>query len=262
MGQGLQTLGYEDAVFSLQWHDVCHSAETDHVSVLLQYFRLVAAEGSCQLEGHADAGEILVGVAAVGSMGIHHCHGPGEDILALMMVGDDQIDAQLPAQLRLGHSGDAAVYGDDEFDPFAVQLPDGDGVQPVALLQPPGDVADAVRPMAAQKVRQQAGGGDPVHIIVAENGHFLSPGQGETHPSGGQIHIRHQKGVQQGRVTVQVLLCLGAIPDSPGGQHHSGQWGISASYQGVDCTHFRFVHIPDSVFHFCTHPLNNIFLTL
>ena len=120
MGQRLQTLGYEDPVFSLQWHDVRHGAEADHVGVLLQHLRLVAAEGGCQLEGHAHAGEIFVGVAAVRPVGIHNCHGLGQDILAFMVVGDDQIDAQLPAQLRLGHGGDAAVYGDDEFDPFAV----------------------------------------------------------------------------------------------------------------------------------------------
>ena len=55
---------------------------------------------------------------------------------------------------------------------------------------------------AAGMAAHLAGGGDAVHVVVAEHGDLLPPGHGESHPSGGLVHIRHQKGVKQGRVAV------------------------------------------------------------
>ena len=119
-----------------------------------------------------------------------------------MMVGDDEINAQLFTQLRLIDGGDAAVHGDDQLDALSVELVDGDGIQAVALLQTAGNVAHRVGAVAAEKIRQQAGGGDAVHIVVAEHGDLLPPGHGKSHPAGGLVHIRHQKRVKQGRVAV------------------------------------------------------------
>ena len=108
-----------------------------------------------------------------------------------MMVGDHQINVHFPAKLRFRHGGDAAVHGDDQFDALLVQLVDGDGIEAIALFQTAGYVGDAVGAVTAQKVGQQAGGGNTVHIIVAEYGDFFPPGHGKTHPAGGQVHVGH-----------------------------------------------------------------------
>ena len=255
MPQGLKAPGHEDAVLSLQEHHVRHSAQADHVGVIVQNGLLVAAEGAGQLEGHAHAGEIFVGVTAVGPVGIHHGNGGGEPVLALVMVGDDQIDAHFPAQLRLGNGGDAAVHTDDELDPLVMKLVDGNGVQAVALLQPGGNVADAIGTLTAQEVRQHTGGGDAVYVIVTEDGDFLPPVDGQTHPSGGQVHVGHQEGVIQLGAAVEVRVCLPGVRHAPGGQDHGAQRRISAGYQCVYSSGPGGLDIPNSILQGNTHPL-------
>ena len=214
--QGGQTPGDEDPVFPQQGHHIGHGAQADHVCIFFQHFLLGAAQSGGQLEGHAHTGEILMGITPIGAMGIHHGAGLGQDFLALMVVGDHQIHPQLPAQLCLSGGGNAAVHGDDQLDPFAVELADGNGIQAVALLQPPGNIADAVCALAAKKIRQKTGGGDTVHVIVTKYRNFFSIADGKPHPSGGKIHIRHQIRVRQGHTAVQVLIRLGGILNSPG----------------------------------------------
>ena len=75
------------------------------------------------------------------------------------------------------------------------------------------------------------------------------------HPSGGFVHIRHQKRIRQGGITVQIFVGLDVVMDAPGGKNHGGKRGISGSYQGIYCPWIRLVHIPNSVFHVHTHPI-------
>ena len=198
MSQGFQSPGDEYPVFPLQGHHIRYGSQADHVGIFRQHCLLVTAQGGSQLEGHAYAGEILMGISPVNPVGVHHRNGLGQGILALVVIGDHQINAQLPAKLCLLYGGNAAVNGDNQLDTGGVELLNGDGVQAVALFQPAGDIADAVGAVAAQKVRQQAGGGNAVHVIIAKNRNFFSLGHGKGHPTGGQVHIRHQKGVQKG----------------------------------------------------------------
>ncbi len=127
-------------------------------------------------------------------------------------------------------------------------LPQGSAGLAVALLLAAGDVADAVRPLSAEKVRHQAGGGDSVHIVIAKYRDFLPPGQGKLHPPRCQRHIRHQERVGQRAVTAQVFPRPLWVTDASAGQHHGGQGGISAPHQGVHRTHLRLGYIPNSVF--------------
>ena len=87
-------------------------------------------------------------------MGVNDGNGQRQLVLALMVVGNDQVNAKLVTQLGFRNGGDAAVHGDNQFYALLMQIVDGDGVEPVALLQPSGDVADAVGTAAAQKIRQ------------------------------------------------------------------------------------------------------------
>jgi hypothetical protein len=65
-----------------------------------------------------------VGIAAIGSVGIHHCGGTGEDGLAFMVIRNDQTDPQTVTQLCFLNGGDTAVYGNDQPNPLLVKLED------------------------------------------------------------------------------------------------------------------------------------------
>ena len=128
VAQGLQTLIYKHAVFTLQQHHIRNSAKANHVGIFFQYGLLIAAEGSGQLESHADTGKILVGIATIRTVRIHNGDGFGERFFTFVVVSDDQIDAQIFAQARFINCGDAAVNGDDQLHTFVVKLIDGNGV--------------------------------------------------------------------------------------------------------------------------------------
>ena len=152
-GQGLQPPGDKHPVFSHQGDYIGNGAQADHIRVFVQHRLRVSGQGAGQLEGNGNAGQISVGVAAVRPVGVHHRHGLGQLILAFVVVGDHKIDAQLPAQLRFLHGGDAAVHRNDEPHTLRMQEVDRDGIQTVAFLQPAGDIGHAVRPVAAEKIR-------------------------------------------------------------------------------------------------------------
>ena len=257
MGQRIQPMAHEGPVFPLQKHHVRHGAQAHEVRIGFQCLFLTAPDGGGQLEGYAHAGKILVGVAVSGPVGVHHGHGLGQFRLADVVIGDDQVHAQIPAQLRLGHGGDAAVHSDDQGHSLVVKIRNGNGVQPVAFLQPARDIADDLAPHAPEEIRQQAGGGDAIHVIVAEHGDGLACGQGQTHPVHGFVHVRHGKRVLQGRIGPQIPRRLGRGADASCGEDHGRQWGIASGGQGVYIVYFRRRYIPNSVFQVHAHPINS-----
>ena len=116
---------------------------------------------------------------------------------------------------------------------------EGNGIQAVTLLQPSRDIGDTVCTIFSQKIRQQAGGGDTVHIIVAENGDALTPGHGKAHPACGQVHIGQGKGIRQGTGTIQVRIGFLRGTEAPGCQHHGCQRCVTAAHQRVHSIHPR-----------------------
>ena len=259
-GQGLQPPGDKHPVFSHQGDYIGNGAQADHIRVFVQHRLRVSGQGAGQLEGNGNAGQISVGVAAVRPVGVHHRHGLGQLILALMVVGDDQIHSQLSAQPGFLNGGDSAVHRNDQGNTLVFQLVQGNGVQAVALFQAAGDVADAIGALLAQKVGKQTGGGNAVHIVVAEDRDFFTPGNGCRHPSRGQSHIRQQIGVRQAAIAVQKAGCLVGGFHTPSGQNHGGQGGEPSGYQCVYAAYIRFLHIPDSVFQIHTHPIKTFSL--
>ena len=91
------------------------------------------------------------------------------------MIRDDQIHALLPAEAGLLTGGDSAVHGDDQTDALGLQTDNGLLIEAVALLDPPGDIAGDLTALAPEKLRQQAGGGDAIHIVVAKDRDVLPP---------------------------------------------------------------------------------------
>ena len=189
----------DGAVLPQQLHHIGHRAHGGQVGVLLEegVVVLLPSQGHHQLQGHPHAGQFLEGVGAVPPVGVHHRHGGGEGLLALVVVGDDHVDPQLLGVVHLLHGGDAAVHGDDEAHPLAGQVLDGLPVDPVPLGEAVGDIIAHVPALAAQVVGEQGRGGDAVHVIVAIHGDFFSVAQRPVEPGHGQVHVLHPEGVLQ-----------------------------------------------------------------
>ena len=84
-----------------------------------------------------------------------------------MVVGDDQIDAELARAPRGVGAADAAVDRDDQRDAVGVQPLDRRRLQPVAVLQPLGDEVHDVGAEQLERAPQDDGRRDAVHVVVA-----------------------------------------------------------------------------------------------
>ena len=181
----------DGAVLPQKLHHVGHRAHGGQVGVLLEegVVALLASQGHHQFQGHAHPGQVFEGVGAILPVGVHHRHGGGEFLLALVVVGDHQVDAQFLGVLHLFHGGDAAVHGDDEANPFLGQAVHRLPVHPIAFGQAVGDIVAHVPSLVPQVVGEQAGGGDAVHVIVPIDCHLFSVAQGPANARHGQVHI-------------------------------------------------------------------------
>ena len=184
-------------------------------------------EGGCQLKGDAHAGKIGVGIGAVGAVGVHHGVGTGQGVLTFVVVRHHQADAQSGTQLRLLQGGDAAVDGDDQTNALLMEVKDGALVEAVALLQASGNVTDAVGTQTAQIVGQKTGGGDAVHVVVAENGDLRMILHGLTYRTGGGVHFLHGKGVNEGSAAIQQRGSLLRRVAAPSAENAGGQNAVA-----------------------------------
>ena len=88
-----------------------------------------------QLECDADTGHFRDRLRLILAVRVDEGDGLREIGFALVVVGDDKVDAELPAERGLGVRRDAAVDRDDQLHALLFECVDGDGVQPVALFQ-------------------------------------------------------------------------------------------------------------------------------
>ena len=120
--------------------------------------------------------------------------GLGKLELAFMVVGDDELHAELPAQGRLLICCNATVDGDDQLHILLVKCPHGNFVEAVALFEPCGNVACHMSAALSEKVRQKTCGRNAVYVVVSEDADMLAPLEGLFDPRRGLIHIEQVKG--------------------------------------------------------------------
>ena len=129
-----------------------------------------------------------------------------------MVIGDDQIDAELArAAARVG-AADAAIDGHDQRHAVRVQTLDRDRLQAVAVLQPLGDEVDHVGAEQLERAAQNHGRRHAVDVVVAMNGNPLfvrdrgedaidrDPHVGERHRIVQVVERRFQKSAREVRV--------------------------------------------------------------
>ena len=122
----------QDAVLVDQRHDVGHGAQrgqTHRLDKKILHSRADAfgpagllAQGPGQFHGHARAAQSAEGIIAAGQTRMDDGRGRGQPRARLVMVGDDQLDAQLAGQLGFVATADAAIDGHQHLGLFGGQL--------------------------------------------------------------------------------------------------------------------------------------------
>ena len=183
-------------------------------------------------------------------MGVHHGHGAGKFLLALMVVSDHHIHTQRIGEVHFVVAGNAAVHGDHQGSALIVEALNGVLAEAVAVLDPAGDIAQAAGAAAFQIIQQQHRGGNAVHIVVAEHGDDLPIGDGPLDTGNGLVHILHQHGGDsQAPVPLQILGRALGGGDAPGRQHDGQQIGISGAPQEGYIPFLRLSDVPLLEFH-------------
>ena len=244
--------GYDGAVLAGHLHHVGHGADGGQRAVAGEQGLLPvrAAQRQRQLQRHAAARQMLEGIAAVGPVGVYHRHGAGQRLLALVVVGDDHVHAQRVGEVYLLHAGDAAVHGDQQAGSLAVQALDGVDAQAVAVLDAARDIVQHIGAPALEIVHQNTGGGDTVHVVVAEHGDPLVVGQRPLHPLHSLVHVGHEEwAVGQARLMLQKGGGLLRRGDAPGGQHRRHKTGITRRRQTGRRLGVRLGNAPFLKFH-------------
>ena len=197
MLHGGNAAGDQHAVFAHQGHHIGYSAQGHQVAVFPEYFFLISGDGSGQLKGYAHTGKVREGILRILPMGIYHGHSLRQNVLALMVVSDDQINAQFPAFFCFLYGGDAAVHSDNEVYILGFEIVDGGHVETIALFQPGWNIPDTVCAAIGEIIRQETGGSNAVHIIVAVDGDFFSTLKGQGDSGRCLIHVRKKHGVKE-----------------------------------------------------------------
>ena len=249
---------HDGAVLALHAHDVGDRADGGKRAVARKQ-RILAplAKGQNELERDAHTRQVLEGIRAVGPVGVNDGHGGGELLLALVVVGDDKIDAERRGVGRLVHARDAAVDRDDQRHAGLGKCADGVTAEAVALLDAAGDVHRHIRPARAEIIGQKAGRGDTVHVVVAEDRQLFAVFKRLRDARDGLVHVLHQKrGVSERLLALERFGGLLARGDAARGQHRRDKIGVSRVHQRLDGILWRGGDLPVLVLHVSAHLLS------
>ncbi len=139
----------------------------------------------------------LSGIGAIVAARVDDRQGARQLGVRLVMVGDDQIDAEVAGPPGRFRAANAAVDRHDQLHALAVQPFDGGGLQAVAVGQPFGNEVADVGAQQLQRAAKDDGRGDAVDVVIAVNGDPLPSGNRGQQPPDRAVHVGEQKRVQQ-----------------------------------------------------------------
>lgn len=111
----------------------------------------------------------------------------------VVMVCDDEIDAELARQRRLFHGRDAAVDADDDLGAIRSQRPERRRVQAVTLLVAIGDVRTDHDAELPERAHQNGRTRDAVDVVVPVDDDALASRERTTDPLDRTIQIEHRR---------------------------------------------------------------------
>ena len=117
--------------------------------------------------------------------------------VGLVMIRDDEIDAQLARAPGRFDTADAAIDRDDERHAVGVQTLERLGLQTIAVLQPIRDEVDDVGAEQLQRAAKNDGRRNAVAVVVAMDGDALLPFDRGKDPFDGGRHIRQPEWIVQ-----------------------------------------------------------------
>ena len=121
----MQTVRDDDSVFIYDGHNVGDGAECHKISIFGadavctfdQGFASFKAFGhfirTQQFKDDSNAGELLEGIVAIGSVRIDNSASIGQFRMTFMVVGDDHVDAFFTRMLDLINGSDARINGNN-----------------------------------------------------------------------------------------------------------------------------------------------------
>jgi hypothetical protein len=199
LGQHLQAQLGDDAILAHERHHVGERADRRNLDERRQPVGLARpqAQRLHELERDAHAGQVLVGIRTVVPLGIDDRDGIRQIAVGLVVVGDDEIEAQLARASRRVGAADAAVHGDDDLDALGVEPLERGRLQAVAIAEPLGDEMRHLPAEQLERTAQNHGGRDAVDVVITMNGDALAVGQGPQQPLDGAIHVGQPHRIEQ-----------------------------------------------------------------
>ena len=195
MLQLLQAQFDENAVLVHQGDQIRDRPQSHQVQELAEIAAVMLPQCLYQFVGDAHTGEIWERIAAVPPLGIDHRHCLWQLCLHLVVIGDDQIQADRPGELRLGGCRDSTVHRDHQ----RTGLADFDQrilMQPVAIVHAVGDEIANQRRIpgeAAQNLHQKHHRCLAVNVVITVNGDGFSIGQCFHDSFHCRLHVRKQQ---------------------------------------------------------------------
>src|SRR2546425_12288757 len=116
----------------------------------------------------------------------------------MVVVGDDEIDAELAREQGLAHGGDAAVDGHDDARPVRGELAERLAVEAVALLVAVRDVRADDRAELAERPDEDRRAGDAVDVVVPVDDDALASRERTMEALERPVHIAHRRALPPG----------------------------------------------------------------
>ena len=195
--QGLQTHPGEHAIAPAKRDNIRDRRKRAELQqlVLPQAIREIAEQTLRKHEGHAGTRELLVDRRIAGTPWVDERVRVRELGRRVVMVGHDEIDAELARERRLFHRGNATVDADDHLRAVLRELPERRRVQAVALLVAIRYVRTDHEAKLPEGAHQDRRAGDPVDVVVPIDDDALASRERTTEPLDRAIQIEHRRAI-------------------------------------------------------------------
>ena len=112
-----------------------------------------------------------------------------------MVVGDDEVEAELGGGVGCGEGADAGVNADDEADTFAGGVLEYFALHAVAFAEAMRDMEADGSAEALDGGSEEDDGGSSVHVVVTIYKDQLTGGDGIADAADGDVHAEHEEGI-------------------------------------------------------------------
>lgn len=161
-----------------------------------------------------------------------------------MVVGDDQIYAQLLCAAGFLHSGNAVVHRHHQRVSLFCQSLEYIGIQAISPAFPAGQFTANLRPLVGQTLKQDGRCRDAVHIVVAKNDDGLAFFHRTLDAFHRLVHVLEQKGIGQFIPTIQKVMRGFGRMDPACRQHTAEQHAEAFGVQGFGVLIGSLIQLP------------------